>query len=262
LSRIDRFRNRVKDAVLHFRPRRSGERKLPRCHLVDDDSQAEHVAARINVAARDLFGAHVRRRPDDAADGGNRLNGPLAIQIALVAAGHFRHAEIEHLHDTAARQHQVGGFDISVRDALRVREIQRVRGLHGDIDNLGRCHSTADPRQKRLSVDVLHDDEGDAIALADVVNGGHVRMVQRGCGLRFAREAVHAVHVRRELFGQDFQGDGPVQSRIAREVDLSHSAGTEQRQDLVVTDGFPDEVRLTRRTRRGGRDVHRRPLHE
>ena len=62
---------------------------------------------------------------------------------------------------------------------------------------------------------MLHDDEGDAIALADVVDGGHIRMVQRGCGLRFAREALHAVRVRRELSGQDFQRDGPVQSRIA-----------------------------------------------
>ena len=252
----------MKDAVLHFRPRRSGERKLPRCHLVDDDSQAEHVTARINVAAHDLFGAHVRRRPDDAADGSHRLNGPIAIQTALVVAGHFRHAEIEHLHVTAVRQHQVGWLDVTVRDALRVREIQRVRGLHGDIDNLGRCHSTADPRQKGLSFDVLHDDEGDAIALADVVDGGHIRMVQRGCGLRFAREALHAVRVRRELSGQDFQRDGPVQSRIAREVDLSHSAGTEQRQDLIVTDGPADERRLMRLTRRGGRDVHCRPLQE
>ncbi len=149
-----------------------------------------------------------------------------------------------------------------MRDSLRVREIQRVRGLHGDIDNLGQCHSTADPRQKGLSFDVLHDDEGNAIALANVVDGGHIRMVQRGSGLRFAREALHAVRVRRELSGQDFQRDGPVQPWIAREVDLSHSPRTEQRQNLIVTDGSADECRLKRRTRRRGRDVHGRPLQE
>ena len=178
--------------------------KLPRGHLVDDDSQAEHVTARINVAARDLFGAHVWRRPDDAADGCHRLNRPIATQAALVGAGHFRHAEIEHLHGTAVRQHQVGWLDVTVRDALRVREIQRVRGLHGDIENLGRGQSTADPRQKGLSFDVLHGDEGNAIALADVVDGGHIRMVQRGGRLRFTREALHAVGVRRELSGRIF----------------------------------------------------------
>ncbi len=115
-----RLRSRMKDAVHQFRPRRSGERKLPGCHLVDDDSQAEHVAARVDVAAHDLFGAHVRPRPDDAADRSHRLNGPVAIRTALVAAGHLRHAEIEHLHVTAVRQHQVGWLDVTVRDALGV----------------------------------------------------------------------------------------------------------------------------------------------
>jgi len=75
-----------------------------------------------------------------------------------------------------------------------------------------------------------------------------------------SREALQAVRVRRELSGQDFQRDGPVQSRIAREVDLSHSAGTEQRQDLIMTDGPADERRLMRLTRLGG--VHCRPLQE
>ena len=65
----------------------SGERKLPGCHLVDDDSQAEHVTARIHVAAHDLFGAHVRPDPTTlpTAVTGSTVQSPFGLPSSLRA---------------------------------------------------------------------------------------------------------------------------------------------------------------------------------
>jgi hypothetical protein len=147
--------------------------------LVDDDSQAEYVAARVDVAAGDLFGTHVGARPDDTADRSQWLNVPVAIRAGLVATRHLRYAEVEHFHVTAVRQHQVGWLDVAMRDARCVRHIQCVSGLHCDVNDFRGCQWAADSRCDRLSFDVLHDDEVDPIALADVVDGGDVRMIQR-----------------------------------------------------------------------------------
>ena len=79
-------------------------------------------------------------------------------------------------------------------------------------------------QRNRLSFDVLHDDEVDPIALADVIDGGDVRMIQRGRGLRFAREAKHTVRVHRRITRQNLQRDSSIQSRVSK-VDLAHTAG-------------------------------------
>ena len=51
---------------------------MPGRHLIDDDPEAEDVAARVNVAARDLLRAHVRSRSDHATDCSPGLQDPLA----------------------------------------------------------------------------------------------------------------------------------------------------------------------------------------
>ena len=106
-------------------------------------------------------------------------------------------------------------------------DVQRVSGLHCDVDDFRGCELAADSCCDRLSFYVLHDDEVDAIALADVIDGCDVRMIQRGRGLRFALEAKHAVRVQRQITGQNLQGDSSIQSRVSCKVDLAHTASAE-----------------------------------
>jgi hypothetical protein len=65
------------------------------------------------------------------------------------------------------------------------------------------------------------------------VNRGDVRMIQ-GCeDLRFALEAREAIGVMTECFGQDFECDIAIEPRVARAIDLAHSACSEQTENLV-----------------------------
>ena len=53
-------------------------------------------------------------------------------------------------------------------------------------------------------------------------------MVQRAGGPRFLLEAAQAVRIIRDLRGQHFDRDVPVQSRIAGAIDLAHAPGSEE----------------------------------
>ena len=58
-----------------------------------------------------------------------------------------------------------------------------------------------------LSVDILHRDEMNAFALADLVDVRDVRMIQGGRSHGFLIKAPHSILVRSEIRGQNFQCD-------------------------------------------------------
>ena len=75
-------------------------------------------------------------------------------------------------------------------DPARVRGGERV----GDLDRDGQraLHVQGPARHElleRLALDVLHDDVGHAVELADVVDAGYVGMVERGAQAGLAVEA-------------------------------------------------------------------------
>ena len=63
--------------------------------------------------------------------------------------------------------------------------------------------------------------------LADVVNGADVGMVQRGCGARFALEALASLGILRQFFGKELQRNAAAEALIFRLVDHAHSAAAE-----------------------------------
>jgi hypothetical protein len=51
-----------------------------------------------------------------------------------------------------------------------------------------------------------------------------VGMIQAGDGFRFAFEALPANRIRRELSGENLDGDIAIKARVARAVDFAHAA--------------------------------------
>ena len=76
----------------------------------------------------------------------------------------------------------------------------------------------------------------------DRVHVHDVRVDQPGDGLRLPLETLQAGGVVGELGGEDLQGDIAIQLGVPGAVDLAHAAPAEEADDLVVAEGFADQV--------------------
>ncbi len=125
-------------------------------------------------------------------------------------------------------------------DPLAVRLAQRVRDLGAEPEHVGeRQRSFREPILERLAVDELHDQEVDAALAPDVVQRADVRMVERRHRARFALEPLAPLHIVRQRSRQYLDGDGSIEARVARFVDLAHPARAERREDLVRSEAQP-----------------------
>ena len=119
-------------------------------------------------------------------------------------------------------------------DPFAVCAFQRAGDLRGEPQRVLDVQGSArDPVSQRFTLEVLHDEELDAVLLADVVKRADVRMVQRGDALRLALETLTKKRVARQRWRQHFNGNDPVEPGVARPVDLAHAARPERREDFV-----------------------------
>ena len=110
------------------------EGRAPAEHLVQHRAHGVDVGAGVDLAARDLLGRQVLRRPDHAADGGE------VGQVVLAAgAGRLGDAEVGHLQLPARGQQHVGRLHVPVDDAGLVRDVERLadRRRDGDASAVG-----------------------------------------------------------------------------------------------------------------------------
>jgi hypothetical protein len=104
--------------------------------------------------------------------------------------------------------------------------------LDGVLDGLARRKgSRRESLAQGFALQKLHHDVGRALLRADVVDRGHVGVVQAPGGLRLPLEATQAVGV--EEGRQHLDRDLSTQSRISRAVDLSHAARADLAENLV-----------------------------
>ena len=195
-----------------------------RDHLVQHRAEREDVGARVHAPARDLLGCHVAGGAADAArdehTGRRVLEGRVRGARAFRRFGQLCQAEVEHLHRAVRGHHDVGGLEVAVDDARRVRTRERIGDGDADADGLVDAHPGSHQRAHGLAVDELHDDEVDAVRRRDVMNGRDVGMIERGGAARFLEEAAAAALVGPAIGPEDLEGDVAPQPRVSGSVDF------------------------------------------
>jgi hypothetical protein len=89
-------------------------------------------------------------------------------------------------------------------------------------------------------VQKLHGDEGLLAALADLVDGADIWMVECGCRTSLAPKSFQGLRVQRQFIGQEFQGYQSAKLGVFGLVNHAHAAATQFIDDAVVRDGLAD----------------------
>ena len=213
---------------------------MPAEQLVQDDAEREDIGAPVERLAAELLGRHVRDLALERSGAGRAR-----------AVGRFGDAEVDHLRGAVAVDEDVVGRDVAVDQAERlsvavaqiVRVLQTGRGLRDDLQDLrereqlvqlGRA--LGDAAQVR-AVDELHRDEVVPVRLAQIENRDDVRMVELRSEPRFVQEHVDELLVARQVREDPLEADLLLEARgacLPGEVDLRHSAGGDQLDELVL----------------------------
>ena len=209
----------------------AGERSTAGEHFVEKDAERENIGARVGRPPFELFRRHVLRCADEVSqlrDRGVRWRNRRSVAILE----QLRDAEVEQLRAIPG-QRDVGGFEVPVHDSVTMRLGQCARDLASVAQHvLDGERSVDQPLGQRCALEILHDEERQAVLVADVVQRADVRMIQAGNRAGFSFEARQRVRVRRRG-AENLDRDRPAEACVARLVDLAHSAGADQVLDLV-----------------------------
>ncbi len=89
---------------------------------------------------------------------------------------------------------------------------------------------------ERFALDALHDDGEQSFFAHELVHRHEIRVVERGGGLGFGEEAADGALVAEHAFGEELDGDVPVEFEIEGGVDVAHAAAADAFADAVVAD--------------------------
>ncbi len=205
-----------RQVVVAFEDRLAGEQE------VADGAQRVDVGARVDILRiDDALRCHVARRAEDL---------DLLRDVARLLGLQVLHeAEVQQLDDVvlaAPAQHHVLRLDVAVDHSVLVCLAQRGADLAQDMQHPTRRHRTGlrDELRERHAVQIFHNVIRPAFARApEVVDAHGVRMQELARELHFALEAVDEL-VGGDVLLQDLDRRGPLEHRVAREIDRCHAA--------------------------------------
>jgi hypothetical protein len=204
-------------------------RKLPGDEFEQHHPQRIHIAAPIQRQPVGLLRRHIRRRADDHAAG-------------QLAAQHAGDAEVAQVGVAVFIQHDVAGLQIAVDDALLVRVIQRQRHLTQRLFQLIHLGLAApDELLQAAPGQIAHDDIGQALVLAVIVDGQDVGMFQVGDDIHLALETFVKAGVVQQMTRQHFDGNRAVHRLLAGAVHRRHAAPPDLVEDFVLSQLFADQ---------------------
>ena len=121
-----------------------------------------------------------------------------------------------------------------MHDAGPVRFLERIADLHAALQRLFQGQRPfLQPRFQSLALHILHHQVGGPILAAHVVQHANVRMIQGRNDAGFPLEALPGLGIVRKMRGQDLDGDGALQTRVAGAIHFSHAACSQRRLNFI-----------------------------
>ena len=254
--------------------RLAAERPAAEQRLVQRDAERELVGARIDVAAVELLGRHVRRGAEHRArrgelevvDRGARASAP-GPGLGTDARPGRGEPEVGHADPAVRADQAVVGLEVAVDDAGGVRGGQPAAGGDVGLDDLGDRVRLLLPLPEAPARDQLHRDVRRAVGDPDVVDPDHVGVVDLRHRPRLAdqpigQRAVGAV--------QQLERDLAAEPDVIGAVHHAHRPGAEPLDHRVAAEHAARHARRGQLLRsqphrlRGGGDQRRiaaRPRH-
>ena len=138
----------------------------------------------------------------------------------------------------SANEQRVADMEAMTK-VLKKGGVEAIGDLHAQVDGFVDGERTAlKALVESFALDQFEDEKADVLDLVDAVNLCHVGMVEAGQGAGLALEAMQALLVFREVFGQDLDRDLSVQARIFRTPHFAHGASSDRGEQLVVREGM------------------------
>ena len=221
-----------KDGGQGLRGAVSPEGMLAGEHLVEHGAEREDVRAGVSGMTLRLLRRHVAHRAHHRSRTGHVGRRGVAFAGGLDAG----EAEVEDLHDTGRGEKEVVGLEVAVDDAAGVGGGEAAGDLDGMRQGfLERETSSGETRAEGRAFEELEDEVGAAVLPADVEDGEDVGVGESSGGPGLALEALQAIGICGDIFGEDLERHRSAKLGVARAVDLAHPPGTEGRQDLVTS---------------------------
>jgi len=108
--------------------------------------------------------------------------------------------------------------------AAVVRFVESIGDFGADFEDLLDGESAAgNTLVEALAFDAFHDQEICPVLRADIKQGTDIGVVEGGDGFGFALEAEFTRWIGREMYRENFDSNGSLETRVASAVDFAHT---------------------------------------